>query len=238
MPNNHDDVNTSEAISANIKNETVSMDSTTVDKKNSNSKTSSKKKGAIIDRIADIIADDLSKMAHPRNQEEVRNVLSQIIITLFSINGLGEYEQGMLAGDRVYYRFHEYQIPETFQSFVLGAKVVVIDSGTAVDFLNRKIYSTHRDVRVMTPGEMAQAFKWLGSKLRKPVDLVALSRPRVSLLADMTAFAVKGEQVTDRNQKSIIFLTQHFDDEQTVNITEWAHTKALDLFKSSVPKQG
>jgi hypothetical protein len=238
MANNQNDVSTSEVTSTDIQNEAVSMSSTAVDKKNSNSKTSSQKKGAIIDRIADIMADDISRMAHPRDKEEVRNVLSDIIITLFSINGLSEYEQGVVAQDKVYYRFDEYKIPEAFQSFVLGAKVVINDVGTAKDFLNRDKYNNHRKVVVMTPGQMAQRFEWLGAKLRKPVTLVALSRPRVSLLADVTTFAVKGDLVTDREQKSIIFLTQTFDDQQTVGITEWAHEKALLLFKSSAPKQG
>jgi uncharacterized coiled-coil protein SlyX len=159
----------------------------------------------------------------------VSQVLGQILRTLFSINGLGEYELGIKAQDGVFYRFDEYQIPETFQAFVLGGKVVVSDVGTAVDFLARKEYQG-LTANYLTPAEMMTSFKWLGSKLRVPISFKALSRPQVSLLAEVASFAVRSKKVADRNQASIVFLTNKFDEEQTTSIEEWAHIKAINLF--------
>jgi uncharacterized coiled-coil protein SlyX len=184
---------------------------------------------SILDTIISIICSDVSKLAHPRDSKAVSQVLGQILRTLFSINGLGEYELGIKAQDGVFYRFDEYQIPETFQAFVLGGKVVVSDVGTAVDFLARKEYQG-LTANYLTPAEMMTSFKWLGSKLRVPISFKALSRPQVSLLAEVASFAVRSKKVADRNQASIVFLTNKFDEEQTTSIEEWAHIKAINLF--------
>lgn len=225
---NLNDVNASEASSANTQNEAVSTDNLEVTKKSEDEGKAKREKTAI-EKIAWIIASEVAKFAHPNAEKDVRMTLNQILLILFSINSLGEYEQGVRAKDGVFYRFDEYLIPSTFQSFVTGAKVVVADVGTAVDFLDRSKYK--HEVDIMSPGEMAAAFKKLGSLIRKPVTLVSLSRPRVMLLAEATPYAVRSGRVTDRTQKSIIYLTMKFDDEQTVNFEEWARFKALDLFE-------
>jgi len=226
--NNQNDVRTSEATSANIQNEAVSAENLEVTKK-PEIEEKAKREYTAIERVAWIIASEIAKLAHPKAEKEVRETLNQILLVLFSINKLGEYEQGVRAKDGVFYRFEEYIIPSTFQAFVTGAKVVVADVGTAVDFLDRSKYN--HQVEILSPGEMAAKFKWLGSKIRKPVTLVSLSRPKVMLLAEATPFAVRGGRVTDRAQKSIVYLTTKFDSEQNVDIEEWARFKALELFE-------
>jgi len=226
--NNQNDVRTSEATSANIQNEAVSTENLEVTK-NPEDEVKTKKNLTTVEKIAWIIASEVAKFAHPNSYKDVRDALNQILLTLLSINSLGEYEQGVRAKDGVYYRFNEYLIPSSFQSFVTGAKVVVADVGTAVDFLDRSKYPNKVDV--LSPGQMASKFKWLGSMLRKPVTLVSLSRPGEMLLAEAAPFAVRGGRVADRAQKSIVYLTTKFDDEQTVAIEEWARFKALTLFE-------
>lgn len=225
---NSNDVNTSEVSSTDIQNEAGSTESLEVTK-NSDGEGKAKRELTAIERVARIIASDVAKFAAKGSDTEVRNTLNQILLILFSINSLGEYEQGVRAKDGVFYRFEEYVIPSTFQTFITGARVVVSDVGTAVDFLDRARYRS--EVEILSPGEMASKFKMLGSKLRKPVNLVSLSRPRVMLLAEATPFAVRGGRVTDRAQKSIIYLTTKFDEEQNVSLEEWAHFKALELFE-------
>lgn len=223
---NHNDTQVSEDVASKSKNATGTGAANVKAGIKINSRTASD-----LEKVIDTIADELSLLAHPRDREDVKEKLLQILLTLFSINSLGEYARGLTAHDGNLYRFEEYQIHQTFQPFVLGSKVVVADVGTAIDFLDLSKYKFKTKYDVMTPGEMASKFKWLGSKLRKPVNLVQLSRPQVSLLAEVATFAVRGNKVVDRNQASIVFLKAKFDDEQTVSITEWARMKAISLFE-------
>lgn len=189
-------------------------------------KTTTKKTN--MDKIVEAIAYAVASTSrNERDERQVRELMTGVLNTLMSINALDEYAIGLKV-DGTLYRFNEYEVTEGLSRLVNGAKIVLRDVPSARDFADRSAYIVSGGI--LTPSEVKSNLVKLGRILRVNLSFVAVSRQFVELLTEAVQYACVGGTVAELRQPKIVFLSQKFDSEQDVKVTEWARMFGSNLF--------
>lgn len=181
-----------------------------------------------ITAITNKMSSEVAKLVRTSDSKQTKDMVSDMLRTVFNINSLDEYAVGVRVNGELY-RFDEYQIPTGMMRLITASKVVVRDNASAYDFLDRKKY--YQQGKMLTPGEMITTSRVIFSRLRIQPNLSTLSRPSLELLQDAAAYAVVGTRTADAKYDKLYFLTLTVDAEQNIPINEWIKRVSLKLFE-------
>lgn len=183
----------------------------------------------LMDNVIASVAKQVASLARIK-ADVVEKLVVNILTTIAAINACDWYEVGIRVNGTLY-RFDEYEATQAICNLVTAARIVLVDSSSAIDFNRRDAFKTKVGT-VLSPGDFIQAQRQVCNHLRVNVNYHPLSRTPVMLLADANRFAVKGNRyVTDRTAECIVFLTQKFDNDPGTNISEWESYIAGKLFE-------
>lgn len=189
---------------------------------------SSKQTTNVITAITNKMSSEVAKLVRTSDAKQTKEMVSDMLRTVFNVNSLDEYAVGVRVNGELY-RFDEYQIPTGMLRLVTASKVVVRDTASANDFLERKKF--YQPGKMLTPGEMITTSRVIFSRLRIQPNLTTLSRPSLELLQDAAAYAVVGTRTADAKYEKLYFLTLTVDSEQNIPINEWTKRVSLKLFE-------
>lgn len=162
-----------------------------------------------------------------RNREPINKWMTDVLRTISAINALPDYATGLRVDD-VHYTFGEYMLPSSLKTLLCPAKVVLVDTPSAKDFLDRSQFKVTFG-KVLTPEEVMVALQSIATKSRFKWNYAPIVREKVGLLTNETTYAVFANKVTSEKLDHIIYLNSRFDDAAQVDVNRWARWFATEI---------
>lgn len=184
-------------------------------------------KSATVTEVINVMAATIARMIRSGSRDNVVAAVKRLLFTIAAMNSTDAYAVGIRVGDMVW-RFSEYQAPSGLKDLVVASKVVLSDNMSAINFFDKEYFDVGGTI--LTPSEFAADIRLVCASLRTNPNLTSIVKPEVELLAESNKYAVNGKKVEDRGQSHITFLKMKFDGEKTVQLTEWAIVKAINMF--------
>jgi hypothetical protein len=193
-------------------------------------KNATEEKLTLIDELIKIIVETICNFVNGNDTTVVSSALTSILHTIAEINRLGPDQTTCWKIDGVRYDFCEYMVTPELQNLVSPAKVCASAEITSYDLSNHEKWLSKRGQK-LTPTDFAIKLRVIQSKLHTNIERKPMVRPEVEMLSEAVKFAVQSEKLPSRNQNSIRFLRQSYDDAAYDKATEWAKVYGSKMFK-------
>lgn len=185
------------------------------------------KKETAMDKVIKQIARQVAAPARHSDIATVEALTVKVLATIMAINCTDEFAVGIKV-DGELYRFNEYLAPANLRQLVVPRRIVVMDSPSAVDFLDRKAYRV--STAPLTPADFSKAIRVIKAKIRATGTDSELSKLPVELLAAASNSTLLKGRVKSRTQNRLICLTVVIDQDHDVDVKTWASMFGATLF--------